>query len=62
MVYLLKLMHITGRPEKQVSIIPWCEKFLKCCRKRGNAWTFKVQDRLHGRIDLVAVEAVYHTS
>ena len=55
-------MHIPGRPEKQVSIIPWCEKFLECCRKRGNAWAFKIQDRLHGRIDLVAVEAVYHTS
>ena len=52
-------------PERQVhkvATIPLREKVLECCRKRGDAWGYEVQDRLHGCIDLVAAEAVYPNS
>ena len=52
-------------PERQVhrvATIPLCEKILECCRKRGDMWALEIQDRLHGCIDLVAAEAVYHDS
>ena len=52
-------------PERQVhkvAAIPLWEYVLECCRKRGDTWGYEVQDRLHGYIDLVAAEAVYHNS
>ena len=49
-------------PERQVhkvATIPLREKILECCR---DMWALEIQDRLHGCIDLVAAEAVYHDS
>ena len=45
-----------------VTTLPMRDKLLECCIKRGDAWASDVQNRLHGCIDLVAAEAIYHTN
>ncbi len=38
------------------------DKLQECCGKRGDAWGSEVQNCLHGCIDLVAAEAIYHVN
>ena len=45
-----------------VTTLPMRDKLLECCSKRGDAWASEVQNRLHGCIDLVAAEAIYHVN
>ena len=56
----------TRHPERSpvcaVVTLPFREKLLECCDKRGDSWAAEVQNRLHGCIDLVAAEAVYHVN
>ena len=46
---------------KTVTTLPLRSKILEQCHKRGDLWASEVQTRLHGCIDLVAAEAVYHS-
>ena len=43
-----------------VTTLPLRSKLIECCLKRDDAWGSEVMNRLHGCIDLVAAEAVYH--
>ena len=43
-----------------VTTLPLRSKLMECCLKRDDAWGSEVMNRLHGCIDLVAAEAVYH--
>ena len=56
----------TRHPERTpvcgVATLPFRQKLLECCDKRGDSWAAEVQNRLHGCIDLVAAEAVYHVN
>ena len=45
-----------------VTTLPMRDKLLECCGKRGDTWASEVQNRLHGCIDLVAAEAIYHAN
>jgi len=51
-------------PQRQclhrVSTIPIRCNLLECCKERGDLWASEVENRLHGCIDLVAAEAIYH--
>ena len=40
--------------------LPQRSKLMECCFKRDDPWGSEVINRLHGCIDLVAAEAVYH--
>ena len=46
---------------KTVTTLPLRSKILEQCHKRGDLWASEVQTRLHGCIDLVAAEVVYHS-
>ena len=52
--------HPNRRQVLTVTTLPIRGKLLKCCDKRGDLWASVVNTRLHGCIDLVASEAVYH--
>ncbi|CAB3993685.1 Hypothetical predicted protein, partial [Paramuricea clavata] len=54
--------HPERSPVCAVTTLPFREKLLKCCDERGDSWAAEVQNRLHGCIDLVAAEAVYHVN
>ena len=57
MFYLAQL----GRSRvRTVTTLPMRDKLLECCDKRGGLWSSEVETRLHGCIDLVAAEAIYH--
>ena len=43
-----------------VTTLPLRSKLMECCLKRDDAWGSEVMNRLHGCIDFVSVEAVYH--
>lgn len=45
----------------KVATLPIRDKLLDFCSKRGDTWASQVETRLHGCIDLVAAEAIYHT-
>ena len=52
--------HPNRRQVHTVTTLPIRRKLLKCCDLRGELWASVVNTRLHGCIDLVASEAVYH--
>ena len=52
--------HPNRRQVHTVTTLPILGKLLKFCDKRGDLWASVVKTRLHGCIDLVASEAVYH--
>ena len=45
---------------RSVTTLPIRAKLMECCEKRDDPWGSEVMNRLQGRIDLVAAEAVYH--
>lgn len=56
----------TRHPERvpqvcRVTILPFRDTLMQCCEKRRDRWATEVQNRLHGCIDLVAAEAIYHS-
>lgn len=46
----------------KVTTLPMHENLLECCHKRGDKWSSEVENCLHGCIDLVAAEAIYHVN
>ncbi len=56
----------TRHPERNkihtVTTLPMRDNLLECCGKRGDIWASEVQNRLHGCIDFVAAEAIYHVN
>ena len=44
----------------RVTTLPMQNNILEQCNRRRDSWASTVQNRLHGCIDLVAAEAVYH--
>ena len=46
----------------QVTTLHFRDKVLEWCDTRGDTWAAEVQNRLHGCIDLVAAEAIYHSN
>jgi len=54
--------HYPNRTQvKTVNTLPLHNKVLEQCDKRRDMWASEVQTRLHGCIDLVAAEAIYHS-
>ena len=53
--------HPNQKLVRTVTTLPLHSKVLEQCDKRGDVWASKVQTRLHGCSDLVAVEAVYYS-
>ena len=56
LIFVIQTEHV-----KTVTTLPLRSKVLEQCDKRGDLWASEVRTHLHGCIDLVAAEAVYHS-
>ena len=56
----------TRHPERsqvhKITTLLFKGRLLECCHRRSDSWELEVERRLHGCIDLVFIEAVYHSS
>lgn len=52
--------HPDRKQVRTVTTLPIRNTILETCDSRGDTWAAEVRTRLHGCIDLVAAEAVYH--